>query len=105
MGNFEIQRLMSQYNENQPGTFQGNRPETSLNQGPSPLVQAASEAANKKASAVQPDLSIRQFLFPPTNDKALRVRVVNTGQGPSAACRLVLTVRKSTARRLAEQLM
>lgn len=42
----------------------------------------------------QPDLTIRQFLFPPTNDKALRVRVVNTGQGPSAACRLVLTVRK-----------
>ncbi|HEX5702536.1 MAG TPA: CARDB domain-containing protein [Pyrinomonadaceae bacterium] len=92
MGNFEIQRLMSQYNENQPGTFQGNRPETSLNQGPSPLEQAASEAANNKA--VQPDLSIRQFLFPPTNDKALRVRVVNTGQGASAACRLVLTVRK-----------
>lgn len=49
---------------------------------------------DKKAALAQPDLSIRQFLFPPTNDKALRVRVVNTGQGPSAACRLVLTVRK-----------
>lgn len=94
LGSFEIQPLMSQYNENQPGTFQGNRPETSLNQGPSPLVQAASQPANKKARAVQPDLSIRQFLFPPTNDKALRVHVVNTGQAASAACRLLLTVRK-----------
>lgn len=51
-------------------------------------------APDKKAALAQSDLSIRQFLFPPTNDKALRVRVVNTGQGPSAACRLVLTVRK-----------
>lgn len=50
--------------------------------------------AEKKTALAQPDLIIRQFLFPPTNDKALRVRVVNTGQGPSAACRLVLTVRK-----------
>lgn len=51
-------------------------------------------SADKKAALAGPDLSIRQFLFPPTNDKALRVRVVNTGQAPSAACRLVLTVRK-----------
>lgn len=42
----------------------------------------------------KPDLSIRQFLFPPANDKALRVHVVNTGKAPSGACRLVLTVRK-----------
>lgn len=50
--------------------------------------------SDKKAALAQSDLSISQFLFPPTNDKALRVRVVNMGQGPSAACRLVLTVRK-----------
>jgi hypothetical protein len=43
---------------------------------------------------VRPDLIISQFLFPPTNDKALRVHVVNTGQAGSGACRLVLTVRK-----------
>ncbi len=49
---------------------------------------------DKKADLAQPDLRIRQFLFPPTNDKALRVHVVNTGQAASAACRLVLTVRK-----------
>lgn len=42
----------------------------------------------------RPDLTIRQFLFPPTNDKALRVHVVNVGQVSSGACRLVLTVRK-----------
>lgn len=42
----------------------------------------------------RPDLRIRQFLFPPTNDKALRVHVVNTGQAASTPCRLVLTVRK-----------
>ena len=94
MGNFEIQRLMSQYNENQPGTSGGNLPQTWFNLGPAPLVHDSSEPANKKAIAVRPDLRIRQFLFPPTNDKALRVHVVNTGQAPSAACRLVLTVRK-----------
>ena len=50
--------------------------------------------ANKKARLAQPDLRIREFLFPPTNDKALRVRVVNTGKAASAACRLVLIMRK-----------
>jgi CARDB len=45
-------------------------------------------------NVVQADLRIKQFHFPPSNDKALRVHVVNTGQSPSKACRLVLTVRK-----------
>lgn len=49
---------------------------------------------NRKAKALQPDLRIRQFLFPPTNDKALRVHVVNTGQAAAGASRLFLTVRK-----------
>ncbi len=49
---------------------------------------------NKSAAMAQPDLEISQFLFPPTNDKALRVRVDNTGAAPSGACRLILTVRK-----------
>src|SRR5215204_2831399 len=49
---------------------------------------------NKIAKIAKPDLRIRQFLFPPTNDKALRVHVVNTGQSASGACRLILTVRK-----------
>jgi subtilase family serine protease len=39
-------------------------------------------------------LTIKQFLFPPTNDTALRVHVVNQGNAPSGACRLFLTVRK-----------
>ncbi len=62
---------------------------------PARVRQPDSSLPAKKSNKVaQPDLSLRQFLFPPTNDKALRVRVVNTGQGPSVACRLVLTVRK-----------
>jgi len=50
--------------------------------------------ANKKANPAQPDLIVKQFLFPPTNNKALRVHVANTGNGASGACRLFLTVRK-----------
>ena len=57
----------------------------------------AGAGADKKAKLAQPDLSISQFLFPPTNDKALRVHVVNTGKSPSASCRLVITVRKINA--------
>lgn len=72
----------------------GNDMITSIGHGNSAQQPDSGAAAEKRAALAQPDLSIRQFLFPPTNDKALRVRVVNTGQGPSAACRLVLTVRK-----------
>lgn len=49
---------------------------------------------NKSVAAAQPDLKIKQFLFPPTNDKALRVQVVNSGGAASGACRLVITLRK-----------
>src|SRR6185503_4335329 len=42
----------------------------------------------------QPDLKIAQFLFPPTNDKGLRVHVANAGGGNAGACVLRLTVRK-----------
>jgi CARDB len=55
----------------------------------------SSEPTNKlKAKVAQPDLIIKQFLFPPANEKALRVHVVNMGRAASGACRLVLTVRK-----------
>lgn len=54
----------------------------------------SSQRTNKKANLGQPDLMIKQFLFPPTNDKALRVHVVNQGNAASGACRLILTVRK-----------
>ena len=43
---------------------------------------------------MRPDLTIREFLFPPTDDKRLRVHVVNIGQASSGACRLVITIRK-----------
>ena len=42
----------------------------------------------------QPDLKITQFLFPPTNDKGLRVNVANIGGANAGACILRLTVRK-----------
>jgi hypothetical protein len=57
------------------------------------LMSSNSAALAQQVKVVKPDLSIKQFLFPPTNDKALRVHVVNTGQELSKACRLVLTVR------------
>jgi hypothetical protein len=51
-------------------------------------------STKQRPRVVQPDLIIKQFLFPPTNDKALRVQVVNQGNAASGACRLILTVRK-----------
>ena len=42
----------------------------------------------------QADLRVEQFLFPPTNEKALRVRVANGGGAASGPCILRLTVRK-----------
>ncbi|HEV8368626.1 MAG TPA: CARDB domain-containing protein [Pyrinomonadaceae bacterium] len=50
---------------------------------------------NKKITNIgQPDLMIKQFLFPPTNDKAVRVQVLNQGNATSVECRLILTIRK-----------
>jgi hypothetical protein len=46
------------------------------------------------AKAAQADLRVEQFLFPPTNEKALRVRVANGGGAASKLCVLRLTVRK-----------
>ena len=94
MGNFEIQRIMFLDNENRPGTLLGNQPQNRSNPGPAEATQDPGKPINKSARVGQPDLRIRQFLFPPTNDKALRVHVVNTGKSPSGACRLVITVRK-----------
>lgn len=44
--------------------------------------------------AGQADLNVRQFLFPPSTDKALRVQVVNYGSATAPANVLRLTVRK-----------
>ena len=46
------------------------------------------------AKVAQADLRVEQFLFPPTNEKALRVRVANGGGAASGPCVLRLTVRK-----------
>jgi len=55
---------------------------------------ASAQPTNRLAKVAQPDLRIRQFLFPPTNDKALRVQVSNDGNAASRASRLEVTVRK-----------
>lgn len=57
-------------------------------------VHAQSMTAKVRPNAAQPDLSIEKFLFPPTNEKALRVHVVNSGNAASTPCVLRLTVRK-----------
>ena len=63
-----------------------------------PMVAVAdadsAQPTNRLAKMAKPDLVIKQFLFPPTNDKALRVHVVNTGQAAAGASRLFLTARK-----------
>lgn len=57
-------------------------------------VAAQTRIAKPKRVAGQPDLSIKEFLFPPTNDKALRVNVINSGNAGSAPSILRLTIRK-----------
>jgi hypothetical protein len=52
------------------------------------------KAKEKKQVLAQPDLKIRQFLFSHSNDKAIKVLVVNGGGAGAGACRLFLTVRK-----------
>src|SRR5687767_4971111 len=60
-------------------------------------IHAQSMTRKARPNAAQPDLSIKEFLFPPTNDKALRVHVVNSGNAASSQCVLRLTVRKINA--------
>ncbi len=63
--------------------------------GTAPARAQRPETAGKLVAKVaQADLRVEQFLFPPTNEKALRVRVVNGGGAASGACILRLTVRK-----------
>ena len=60
------------------------------------LVPAHSRATahHVNANPAQPDLRIKQFLFSPANDKAMKVHIVNSGNAPSQLCSLRLTVRK-----------
>lgn len=98
VGGFQIAGTAE--NNAQLGSGDSNRQAANSNRTRGALTSLAVDPgdskapANKRAGMAQPDLRIRQFLFPPTNDKALRVHVVNTGKSASAACRLVLTVRK-----------
>lgn len=60
------------------------------------LETSAHASTNRKAMTVvaAPDLRISEFVFAPTNEKVVRVHVVNSGGGVSALCVLRLTVRK-----------
>jgi len=49
-------------------------------------------ASRPKANGPHPELIIKQFLFPPANDQALRVHVANTGRAASGELRLYLGV-------------
>lgn len=58
-------------------------------------VQAQSQpGVTRRAAPALPDLQIKQFVFSPTNDKAMKVHVVNTGKAVSGLCLLRLTVHK-----------
>jgi hypothetical protein len=46
------------------------------------------------AQRPRPDLTVRQYQFAPTNDKALRVNVANIGAAAAGASVLRLTIRK-----------
>jgi hypothetical protein len=75
------------------------RPPTSpaVTQPPSVSQKSAggrSAESGPTINLAQPDLMIKQFLFPPTNDKAVRVQVLNQGNAASVECRLILTIRK-----------
>ena len=60
--------------------FAQNRPITADNITPMPPASS--------------DLQIPAFEFAPTNDKVVRVRVLNNGNAAAGVCRLLLTVRK-----------
>ena len=50
--------------------------------------------ARPRVAADLPDLIIRQYEFVSTNDKRLRVQIVNDGKAASKPCRLELAIRK-----------
>lgn len=51
-------------------------------------------AHNINANPAQPDLRIKQFLFSPGNDKAIKVQVANIGNAAAGRSILRITVRK-----------
>ena len=61
-----------------------------------PAPSAYVSEANRKVVVVvaAPDLRISQLVFPPANEKVVRVHIVNSGGAASALCVLRLTVRK-----------
>ncbi len=64
--------------------------------GKQPATSAHAPERNRKAGIVvaPPDLRISEFVFATTNEKVVRVHIVNSGGAASALCVLRLTVRK-----------
>lgn len=61
-----------------------------------PATSAHAPETNRRAVTVAaaPDLRVSEFVFAPTNEKVVRVHIVNSGGAASALCVLRLTVRK-----------
>ena len=61
-----------------------------------PAISAHAPETNRKAVTVvaAPDLRIGEFVFATTNEKVVRVHIVNSGNSTSTLCILRLTVRK-----------
>ena len=63
-----------------------------------PQLPRAQENTNKPKigpiKILRPDLIVKEYQFAPTNNKGLRVRVANIGNGNAGACVLRLTIRK-----------
>lgn len=51
-------------------------------------------APRPRPQIFRPDLIIQEYEFAPTNNKSLRVKVANIGNGIAGACFLRLTIRK-----------
>ena len=63
-----------------------------------PQLPRAQENTNRPRigpiKILRPDLIVKEYQFAPTNNKGLRVRVANIGNGNAGACVLRLTIRK-----------
>ena len=59
-----------------------------------PLLAQDVPQRQRPMTLALPDLMVRQYQFPPTNNKGLRVFIGNAGKGAAGASVLRLTIRK-----------
>lgn len=58
------------------------------------LVLASQPLLAATQPKLSPDLTVKEFQFPPTSQQSVRVHVANQGESPATPCKLRLTVRK-----------